>query len=347
MIEASVGTAPGEAVLRFEGAAATEPSPAFRIERDKEWAAHTLGPSGWQTADALLQPRRAEVSGPDLLLHVGWEVCQYLEGGVYLISLPAAGLGPSGVYWPDIAPSVAASVLPEPVLPEPVTKAAPIVDAILTQPSEPVRLLPPATLIFDPRLPAPRSLLLPLLGLLLLLALAGAGAWFWLNRFALETPVIVPSSRPVTLTPPVNPPPAAAAEPVLPPPAPPPPPAPTDLTRLSVPDVLAQAPNLGAVVTEGQRRLGSTQKDDGLLLLEAASDNRDCHATAAIARLYDPVLFQPGGPIPRPDPRQAARYYRDAARLGQDVARVREALRQWLQAHDSMANDLVLRDFLP
>ena len=114
-----------------------------------------------------------------------------------------------------------------------------------------------------------------------------------------------------------------------------------------MPDVLAQAPNLGAVVTEGQRRLGTAQKDDGLLLLEAAADKGDGAATAAIARLYDPVLFQPGGAIPRPDPRQAARYYRDAARLSQDVTAPREALRQWLQAHSSMANDLVLKDFWP
>ena len=69
-----------------------------------------------------------------------------------------------------------------------------------------------------------------------------------------------------------------------------------------------------------------------------------------LARLYDPVQFRPGGPIPQPDARQAARYYRDASRGGVDVAAAREALRQNLQtrvqAGDLGAN-LSLKDFWP
>ncbi len=347
MIAVTEGSAPGEAVLRFDGAAAALGAPGIRIQRDAEWAAHTLGPAGWQTADAVLQPRRAEAAGPDLLVHVGWEVCQYLEGGVYLISLPAAGLGPAGVYWPDIAPGVAAPVAPAPPTPAPAPEA--------------VRPLPgvAAVPVAPPVPPAKRGVVLPLLGLLVLLAVAAGGAWYWLHRAqppaeatAVEPPApppAPPEPPPPPPAPPPEPPPAPPPPPPPPPPEPPPPPPPPplDLTRLSVPEVLAQAPNLGAVVTEGQRRLGSTQKDDGLLLLEAAADKGDGPATAAIARLYDPVLFQPGGPIPRADPRQAARYYRDAARLGQDVTAAREALRQWLLAHTSMTNELILKDFWP
>ena len=130
----------------------------------------------------------------------------------------------------------------------------------------------------------------------------------------------------------------------------PPPAAPVGLGGLSVPDVLAQAPNPAAVAAEGERRLQGDRRDDGLLLLEAAADRADPAAAAALARLYDPVQFRPGGPIPQPDPRQAARYYRDAARGGADVAAAREALRQNLQtrvqAGDLGAN-LSLKDFWP
>jgi len=116
-----------------------------------------------------------------------------------------------------------------------------------------------------------------------------------------------------------------------------------------VPDVLTHAPNPAAIAAEGEQRLRSDRRDDGLLLLEAAADRAD-PAAAALGRLYDPVLFQPGGPIPRPDPRQAARYYRDATRGGADVAAAREALRQNLQARvqaGDLGANLSLKDFWP
>jgi hypothetical protein len=96
--------------------------------------------------------------------------------------------------------------------------------------------------------------------------------------------------------------------------------------------------------------LRSDHPDDGLLLLEAAGDRADPDAAAALARLYDPVIFQPGGPIPQPDPRQAARYYRDAAKGGIDVTAAREALRSKLRSQaqaGDLGADLNLKDFWP
>ena len=132
--------------------------------------------------------------------------------------------------------------------------------------------------------------------------------------------------------------------------APPPQPGSPPFGSLSVPDVIAQASDPAAIRAEGERRLQSDRKDDGLLLLEAASDRSDPVAAAVLARLYDPVIFQPGGPIPKPDARQAARYYRDASRGGIDVTAAREALRLRLQTQaqrSDLGADLMLKDFWP
>lgn len=357
---------PGQATLRIEGAAGAVDHPAFRVQRDPEWTEDTLGPEGWQSSDAFLHPVRAAADGADLVLTVGWDVCRYLESGVFMISLPAAGLEPTGVYWPDIAPVAATPAPPPPVLPPPPPKISEVTQAVPPPPIVPDLIAPP---------PVPRSLTGPIVGLLVLLAAAGGAAWYFLRDH--EPPVILPAPAPVPVVtpptpappaPPPSPPPAPTppvpvppvpvpptpAPPVVPPPTPapppPPPPAPVDLSMLSVPDVLTRAPNVGAIVAEGQRRLRADKKDDGLLLLEAAADRGDPAAAAAMARLYDPVGFQPGGPIPRPDPRQAARYYRDAARGNQDVSAAREALRQILETQKSRGDlnaELILKDFWP
>ena len=68
-----------------------------------------------------------------------------------------------------------------------------------------------------------------------------------------------------------------------------------------------------------------------------------------LARLYDPVGFVPGRPFRDPDPRQAARHYRDAATAGDaGAAEPRARLRQWLEdrAREGDFNaPLTIRDF--
>lgn len=333
----------GHALIRVPGAAAAAGAPGFRVQRDAGWGDDKLGPGGWQSSDALLAPDRAEAHGPDLLLHVGWGVCRHLEAGVYEISVPGAGLAQVGAYWPDIvplhagggqpvmAPRTAAEAAPPPdPVPPPAPEPPPVVrrtvsvgpasdDAVADPPPGPA-----------PAAPGVSKAVLLAAGVLGLLA--GGGAYWWVNR----TPTPTDAAPVAPLAPaPVSP--SAAA------------PAPA-LGALSVPDVLAQAPNPAAITAEGERRLRGDRRDDGLLLLEAAADRSDPAAAAALARLYDPVQFRPGGPIPQPDARQAARYYRDAARGGADVAAAREALRQNLQtrvqAGDLGAN-LSLKDFWP
>ena len=327
----------GHALIRVPGAAGAVGAPGFRVQRDAGWGDDKLGPGGWQSSDALLAPDRAEASGPDLLLHVGWGVCRHLEAGVYELSVPGAGLAQVGVYWPDIVPLHSGGSQPV-VAPRAAVEAA-------AQPAAPV--LPPApvppelqraavehvpqTMAADPPLGSGSARRGVSRGVILVGAiaglLAGGGASWWVRaRNQADTAQVAP---PVAV---------------------PPPAAPVGLGSLSVPDVLAQAPNPAAIEAEGERRLRGDRRDDGLLLLEAAADRADPAAAAALARLYDPVQFRPGGPIPQPDPRQAARYYRDAARGGADVAAAREALRQNLQtrvqAGDLGAN-LSLKDFWP
>jgi hypothetical protein len=65
----------------------------------------------------------------------------------------------------------------------------------------------------------------------------------------------------------------------------------------------------------------------------------------ALARLYDPVTFEPGKPFSFPNPRLAAKLYRDAARLGYaGVTEPRSGLKAWLEDHsirDTVAADLL------
>ena len=336
----------GHALITVTGAAAAVGAPGFRIQRDAGWEDDKLGPRGWQGSDALLQPAGAEAVGDDLVLHVGWDVCLHLEAGVYELSVPSAGLAPVGVSWPDIAPlhagagsivppapaPLAKSAPPRPPEPDPVPDPPPEArtEAVAATAAAPE---PAAVPKVRPPVPSPPSVrqrvALTAIGFALGLLLVVGGYRYWQGRGTGETAVTEASSVA---------------------PTPDPAQAPGELDRLSVPQVLASAPNPAALTAEGERRLQSDRRDDGLLRLEAAADRADPAAAAALARLYDPVLFQPGGAIPRPDPRQAARYYRDAAQGGADVAAAREALRQNLQARGAagdLAATLSLKDFWP
>lgn len=360
-VEADPGYPAGHALIRVEGAAGAVEAPGFRLQQ-VDVDDGKLGPGGWQSSDALLTPDRAEASGGDLVLHVGWGVCRHLEAGIYEFVLPGAGVGPVGVAWPDIMPMHAGAVdIVSPTVTPPVMAAPPVsktmaraeavVDLpaapppVMVEPAMPRPVLPEPGRVEPPFRPPPPLPGIPmfayvLAGLVLLLI---GGAWYYVRHHGAEpaieaqAPAATPAPGPAA----TNPPPAAV-EPAAP--------GAVELGGLSVPEVLTRAPNAAAITAEGTRRLQGNQRDDGLLLLEAAADRHDAAASAALARLYDPVLFQPGGVIPRADPRQAARHYRDAARGGADVTAPREALRQSLQGraqHGDLGADLTLKDFWP
>lgn len=359
-VEPDPGFAAGHARVVVTGAAGSVSTPGLRIQREEDWGDDKLGPGGWQTTEAVLQPDRAEGSGGDLVLHLGWTVCQHLEAGMYSLWVPGAGVEGAAVYWPDIVPMHAGAVSvvtpaepaaapASPPSPSPPPRSRDAVPQKRVETPQP----PPLPPTLPPPAPARRSRVgvLSLLALLVLLAAGGGAAWWWRQSRPVVATQTVPDPSPTPTERPAQPP---ATPPATPPvttaEAPPAPPQPLDLGRLSVPEVLTQAPNPAAVAAEGTRRLEGGRKDDGVLLLESAADRGDAGAAAALARLYDPVLHQPGGPIPRPDPRQAARLYRDAARAGADVAAPREALRKELErrsAAGDLGAGLSLKDFWP
>jgi hypothetical protein len=197
-----------------------------------------------------------------------------------------------------------------------------------TPPSQPPPL-PVTPPIRPPEAPAANASRLPLI-LLLLVLLAGAGAtawWFWPS----EAPVVA-EERPPT--------------------APTPPPAPADPTETATPAEIA-AMNLppARVLEIAQRRQATSRHQDALLLLEVAAASRHAPAISALARLYDPETFAPGGALSAHNAIKAAELWRDAERAGDAAAAApRAALRQRLEAvardGDSMAA-LALRDFWP
>jgi hypothetical protein len=68
-----------------------------------------------------------------------------------------------------------------------------------------------------------------------------------------------------------------------------------------------------------------------VVALEASMASGYAPAATRLGQVYDPVGFVPGRVFSRPDPLQAAKYYRMAADGGdQAVVAPREALRQWL-----------------
>jgi TPR repeat protein len=68
------------------------------------------------------------------------------------------------------------------------------------------------------------------------------------------------------------------------------------------------------------------------VLFEEAGERGHAPSLTAIARLYDPNGFAPGRPFRTPDPRAAARYYRDAVAQGDTAAEEpRAALRRLLE----------------
>ena len=400
------GFAAGHALIRIAGAAGAAANPAFRLRRD-DHDRGTLGPDGWQVGDAAVSPLSATAAGNDLELRVGWEVCAYLEAGIYMLSLPAAGIE-EAVVWPDITPVASGTrqvlkvspfaappavpitpVAAPPVAALPVAAvpvAAPPV-AVAPKPNPPAGPSPPP----PPPRPVTPAATSPvrkrgygrvLLVLFLLICAIEAGAYWYLKQRPTQLadttpaepvpaptppeptlprppplPPAPPNPPPPTPTPTPTRPPPLVPQPPAPPPAPPPPvvpapsPAPRSLDALSVPNVIAQAPNPAAITEQGLRRLRGTQHDDGLLLLEAGADRGDPGAMAELGRLYDPLRFQQGGPIPAPDPRQAAKYYRDAARAGDGSTRdARANLQRLLQERarqGDLGAELMLRDFWP
>lgn len=340
----------GYALIRISGLAASPADARFAIEREG-WERGVLGPDGWQVGAALLSPRAVRQEGAEVVLAVGPEVVDRVETGPVRFRLPAAGID-QPLFWPDLPTSHAGSRGPVPLAPPHRPVVAPPRAAPPPAATEPAA--PPPPPVVEPLAPRPatppfgplrRRLPLPLVaGVLALLVLgAGAGVW-WATRGdsgrLAEAPAASAPPAPPSPASPAAPPPAAVA-----------PPADPSLADLSVPEVIARAPGVPEIAAEAAARAARGRHEDALLLWEAAARLGHAPALTALGRLYDPVGFQPGRPFRHPDPRQAARYYREAVRAGDAGAEApRAALRAWLEEQarrgDALA-PLTLQDFWP
>jgi hypothetical protein len=308
----------------------------FRIVREG-YAAANLGRRGWQVQEEKLSPVEIRQEGADTVLVIGPRLTRHLEPGPLVFLLPATGLEAS-LFWPDDIDVFDGDLPPETVMPrEPETapKASPIVAA----PPTPAPALPP-----PPRedIAAParqegtsRTPLFASLGLLLLVAIGGAAWWF-----SASPPTPSPAPAPVaTPTPPPTPP-ATAERPWL-----------ERSDGMNLRDLVQSASDAAAIHAAALRRQAAGRHDDALVLFEEAGERGHAPALTAVARLYDPIGFGAGRPFRAPDPRAAARYYRDAVQKGDAVAQApRAALKTWLEEQARAGNgtaETALKEFWP
>ena len=321
----------------------------FQLVREG-YAAANLGRRGWQVQEVTLKPVAMYQEGQDTVLVLGPVLTRFLEPGPLIFSLPAVGLETS-LFWPDDIDVFDGDLPPETELPSE-AEIAPAPPPVATPPlpsgaavSEPV--IPVVTprvetaLASEPARETSRWPLFAGLGVLCLLAIGGAAWWLTADQ-------TVPNQAA----------PAASVQPVAPPA-----PAPANAARtpelpwidrsdgMNLRDLVQSAPDVASIHAAALRRQNAGRHDDALVLLEEAGERGHAAALTALARLYDPNGFVAGRPFRAPDPRAAARYYRDAVQKGDEAAATpRAALKTFLEEQARAGNgtaETALKDFWP
>ncbi|MCA3280328.1 MAG: hypothetical protein ING10_13750 [Roseomonas sp.] len=307
---------------------------SFRIMREG-YAAANLGRRGWQVQEEKLTPVEIRQEGTDTVLVIGPRLTRHLEPGPLVFLLPATGLEIS-LFWPDDIDVFDGQLPPEPVMPrEPEVAPKPPLIAVALPPPPPQ----PAPLLREDVAAKPaaegqsRTPLLAGIGLLLLAVIGGAAWWF------------------------TSVPPAPQTAPIATPAPPAPPPAPVTAERpwlersdgMNLRDLVQSASDAAAIHAAALRRQSAGRHDDALVLFEEAGERGHAPALTAVARLYDPIGFVVGRPFRAPDPRAAARYYRDAVQKGDAAAQApRAALKTWLEEQARAGNgtaETALKEF--
>ena len=307
----------GHARITLEGVQA--PSDAgFRIIREG-YAAANLGRRGWQVQEEKLTPVEIRHEGRDTILVIGPRLTRHLEPGPLVFLLPAIGLEAS-LFWPDDIDVFDGELPPETVLPrepEVAPKPPPVTPVPPAPPPSPT---PPPREDIGVKATQEGKSRMPLfagIGLLLLVAVGGASWWLTGSSPA-------PTPAPIA----------------TPAPAPAPPPAPVTAERpwlersdaMNLRDLVQSASDAAAIHAAALRRQAAGRHDDALVLFEEAGERGHAPALTAVARLYDPIGFVANRPFRAPDPRAAARYYRDAVQKGDAAAQApRAALKTWLE----------------
>ena len=310
----------------------------FRIVREG-YAAANLGRRGWQVQEEKLSPVEIRQEGADTVLVIGPRLTRHLEPGPLVFLLPATGLEAS-LFWPDDIDVFDGDLPPETVMPrEPETAPKPPPVAAAPPAPAPSPAPPPREDIGVPARQEGTSRM-PLfagIGLLLLVAIGGATWWFTASPPAplpVPAPVVTPTPTP---TPPA---PIAAERPWL-----------ERSDGMNLRDLVQSASDAAAIHAAALRRQAAGRHDDALVLFEEAGERGHAPALTAVARLYDPIGFVAGRPFRAPDPRAAARYYRDAVQKGDAAAQApRAALKTWLEEQARAGNgtaETALKEFWP
>jgi hypothetical protein len=307
----------------------------FRIVREG-YAAANLGRRGWQVQEEKLSPVEIRQEGADTVLVIGPRLTRHLEPGPLVFLLPATGLEAS-LFWPDDIDVFDGDLPPETVMPrEPETAPKPPPVAAAPPAPAPSPAPPPREDIAAPARQegTSRTPLFAGLGLLLLVVIGGATWWFTAAPPA-PSPAPTPTAAP---TPPPTPPPAVAERPWL-----------ERSDGMNLRDLVQSASDAAAIHAAALRRQAAGRHDDALVLFEEAGERGHAPALTAVARLYDPIGFVAGRPFRAPDPRAAARYYRDAVQKGDAAAQApRAALKTWLEEQARAGNgtaETALKEF--
>lgn len=308
----------------------------FRILREG-YAASNLGRRGWQVQEEKLTPVEIRQEGADTVLVIGPRLTRHLEPGPLVFLLPATGLEAS-LFWPDDIDVFDGELPPEPVMPrEPdVAPAPPQVAAAQPAPARsPAPPLPREQVTVSAKQDgASRTPLLAGIGLLLLAVIGGAAWWF--TSAPQPAPIAAPAEMPPALPPAT----VTAERPWL-----------ERSDGMNLRDLVQSASDAAAIHAAALRRQAAGRHDDALVLFEEAGERGHGPALTAVARLYDPIGFVAGLPFRAPDPRAAARYYRDAVQKGDATAQVpRAALKTWLEEQARAGNgtaETALREFWP
>ncbi len=273
-----------------------------------------LGRRGWAVASNGLRPRQIELRGEECWAMFGSELSWHVQRGTPISVRERDGDLAGRAIWPAIArgrqpampneeedQTMVSRPTPAPV-PPPVAAPPPMVAPPPV--SKPV-VEPPPPLIRPPEQALPsHAVRWPWLLVLLLLVAAGAGgAWWWTNRPVAEP--VAQVAPPVVAPPVVTPPAMVEADPCLD--------VATVLTACPRERLATLPPEVQTRLAEGLLRLeGRPALGLGLSLLITAA-NRHGPAQMALARLYDPGSFAPGGAVSAANPARALDLYRDAA----------------------------------
>jgi len=310
----------------------------FRILREG-YAAANLGRRGWQVQEEKLAAVEIRQEGRDTILVIGPRLTRHLEPGPLVFLLPATGLEAS-LFWPDDIDVFDGDLPPESVMPqEPEEAPAPPPVASAPPAPAPAPAPPPPppreeVAVSEGQEGASRTPLFAGIGLLLLIAVGGA-VWWFTDSAQAPAPIATPAPP---ASPAPSPVPVTAERPWL-----------ERSNAMNLRDLVQSAPDVAAIHAAALRRQAAGRHDDALVLFEEAGERGHAPALTAVARLYDPIGFVAGRPFRAPDPRAAARYYRDAVQRGDAAAEApRAALKSWLDEQARAGNgtaETALREF--